>query len=685
MLYENYIEKPLPKNYPFTKNDIYKVWDKIISDFGCYNLNYPTITYDPKLKSGFSIDLSTCRIILNCYYIPRILPPEKLLWWLENFAIQHEIGHYHSCPYSSKNVIEYLNIVEKHWKASNDQVLSLLNFFYDLIVDYYVSYHVKDFKPARMIEFEWIILETQHNKMNNSYTMEFFIRIHELYWNIEHSLVKLRDEEEKIAKIIANKIKNYDKKTEILESVIILLQKYFDQDRKSKPKQIDEIQIPTQKEIKIMLEENELPTPEELMSNNNETQININDNEENVMHDDDADNNNIDDENSENEKEDEETEESEDNLEDDSEDINEENEDEETDDDLDYDMKDLDSLVPEIIPDKENTNIEFDGESLPLDQVLDSDPFDPKLLSNVSNYNKQLEKAEMIDTIINDDNTASIGYMLEKYNFASDVRDQARLILRYNASDLINYDITTQTHNFSVKSDLISWEWSNKMKDWDITKSINSNPIFPYPPFAKKWKYKYGSTGKAGVQYRDLLIGLDSSGSMCGISNKLITDGICTSKFDNALMCAFALLSSAIKKDVKLAGINFSDKSTATKWILPKDKKLIEIENILLESKAEGTKFPASKFEKAITQNPQCLVVIITDLEIANMYELYSFESMAQKMQIPVFILKIGSYNSNNNISDIYMEDFYGIRIVNIGSMEDLINLTLKISKKFYT
>ena len=91
MMLDNYVEKPLPSSFPFTKNDIYIVWDEIISDFGCYNLNYPIITYDSKLTHNFSINLSNCRIILNCYYIPRILPENKLLWWLKNCAIHHKL------------------------------------------------------------------------------------------------------------------------------------------------------------------------------------------------------------------------------------------------------------------------------------------------------------------------------------------------------------------------------------------------------------------------------------------------------------------------------------------------------------------------------------------------------------------------------------------------------------------
>ena len=110
-----------------------------------------------------------------------------------------------------------------------------------------------------------------------------------------------------------------------------------------------------------------------------------------------------------------------------------------------------------------------------------------------------------------------------------------------------------------------------------------------------------------------------------------------------------------------------------------------------MENKSSGTTFPFDKFIKAIKKNTKSLVVIITDFEINNMKDLYDFNEEAKRLNIPVFILKImNSIFKKKNVNlDLQMNeeahDFKGIKIIDIYSLDDLVNLTLKISKKYYT
>jgi len=220
------------------------------------------------------------------------------------------------------------------------------------------------------------------------------------------------------------------------------------------------------------------------------------------------------------------------------------------------------------------------------------------------------------------------------------------------------------------------WHIGDRIEDLDIVQSLLNSPVMIPNITTRKWAYKEGPGHLVEKQIPDLLIVLDSSGSMGWNYTSRSTRG--KGPYHTALVAAFASLHCAASKGAKFSIINFSNRADICQWTSDYNKA----ENVLLRYQGGGTFLPireiANQCEKA---EKKALVFIITDFGIYNWSKTKKIMiELAQKgHKIVGFFIgstKIPKDKFKNLLNNV---TFYGI-----GNTKDLISLVITEVKKYY-
>lgn len=155
-----------------------------------------------------------------------------------------------------------------------------------------------------------------------------------------------------------------------------------------------------------------------------------------------------------------------------------------------------------------------------------------------------------------------------------------------------------------------SWRLGDPLEEMDMMLSFATSPIIIPGITTKKWiqnpVFNYGSEKKDA----DLLLVIDTSGSMGSIINPL-------NNIHQAVLASFGIIKYFENKSMQVALIGFSDKISAeVEWT--KDYDLLRY-NLLVDGHG-GTNFPIEKIRSVIEKTRNSIVtVVISDGEINNL------------------------------------------------------------------
>ena len=180
----------------------------------------------------------------------------------------------------------------------------------------------------------------------------------------------------------------------------------------------------------------------------------------------------------------------------------------------------------------------------------------------------------------------------------------------FEAQNIREIEIPNTTFNGSQDVYMYpeTWKIGDPIEDIDIMLTYTVSPIIIPGVTTKKWSKN--PVFKGGVQKSspDLLLVLDSSGSMGSLTDE-------KSNLFNAVKSCFAIIKYFEKTNSEVALINFSSKAIINLW--SKDYKGIK-EGLLLEG-GGNTVFPIDALEKLRRlKKSNAVIVIITDGEIQN-------------------------------------------------------------------
>ncbi len=220
------------------------------------------------------------------------------------------------------------------------------------------------------------------------------------------------------------------------------------------------------------------------------------------------------------------------------------------------------------------------------------------------------------------------------------------------------------------------WRIGDRIEELDIVQSLLNSPVMIPNITTRKWAYREGTGHLVEKQIPDLLIVLDSSGSMGWNYTSRSASG--KGPYHTALIAAFASLHFAARKGAKFSIINFSNRADVCQWTSDYKKA----EKVLLRYQGGGTFLPikqiANQCEKA---DRNVLVFIITDFGIYNWSKAKKIMTdLAQKgHKIVGFFIGSKRIPKDKFKSLLDKVTFYGI-----GNVKDLIDLVITEVKKYY-
>ena len=220
------------------------------------------------------------------------------------------------------------------------------------------------------------------------------------------------------------------------------------------------------------------------------------------------------------------------------------------------------------------------------------------------------------------------------------------------------------------------WRIGDPIEELDVVQTLLNSPVIIPNLTTRKWAFKEGPGHLVEKQIPDLLLVLDSSGSMKWNYTSRIERG--RGPYHVALVAAFAALHYAANKGVKFSIINFSNKADICQWTYDFKKA----ERVLLRYQGGGTLLPTKEIAQQCDKaERKSLIFIITDFGIYNWSKSKKIMiDLAQKgHKIVGFFIGASKIPKDKFKTLLDKVTFYGI-----SNPKDLINLVITEVKKYY-
>ncbi|RLI53990.1 MAG: hypothetical protein DRO87_10805 [Candidatus Thorarchaeota archaeon] len=189
--------------------------------------------------------------------------------------------------------------------------------------------------------------------------------------------------------------------------------------------------------------------------------------------------------------------------------------------------------------------------------------------------------------------------------------DWIRFWYRAKAREMVRFDIRTTRRAGSIPLATQLWRLGDPIEDLDIVQSLQAFPVLVPNMSTRKWQRFIPQGTDAEDSLPDLLLVIDSSGSMTWAMRRNRVSG----PYHTALVSAFAAIDFALRRGARVSVINFSDGTRTCEWTTSR----ASAERVLLQYQGGGTVAPTARIREACkaADNP-VLALIITDAYVAN-------------------------------------------------------------------
>ncbi|MHA2295273.1 MAG: vWA domain-containing protein [Candidatus Hodarchaeales archaeon] len=252
-----------------------------------------------------------------------------------------------------------------------------------------------------------------------------------------------------------------------------------------------------------------------------------------------------------------------------------------------------------------------------------------------------------------------------------------RYFYRSKARKFLDLRSETPRDRGIVPRNVIKWTLEDPVEEIDISLSAGfGNRLIPgINTF--KWQTEYGVELKKQATYPDLLIVIDSSGSMTRSKSFL------RGSFDLSVLAAFSAIQTALAAGVKqFNAINFSTGIRDSGWT----NNVNKIEDAILAYQGGGTVLPVKRIKKRINEHSNTsragvFVLIFTDFGLANWGPVKKLLTSSRPENVFKMFYISTSRRVHKNID--YLSE-KGIEIFVVNKTKDLVNLAEKEVKKVY-
>ncbi len=214
-----------------------------------------------------------------------------------------------------------------------------------------------------------------------------------------------------------------------------------------------------------------------------------------------------------------------------------------------------------------------------------------------------------------------------------------------------------------------TWKIGDPIEDLDLLLSKQTSPKILPGITTKKWEKTFSSVNLDELSLADLLLVLDTSGSMGEIKSK-------GNKLHEAVLASFGFVKYFESKKREVALVNFSSNALVKSWT--KDYKIIK--DALLFSWNSGTLFPMDVIIKLLRNKKEKVVLIIlTDGEISNWQLTSEFFKDLLLKENKIFLFLLGSSTTKSKYEILTR---YGGYVCSTNSVEEIRNTVFSELKK---
>ncbi|GAB4318083.1 MAG: hypothetical protein Kow0069_21110 [Promethearchaeota archaeon] len=248
---------------------------------------------------------------------------------------------------------------------------------------------------------------------------------------------------------------------------------------------------------------------------------------------------------------------------------------------------------------------------------------------------------------------------------------------RGRAKGMIDVRVVVERPGGLLPMHPLTWRLGDPLEELDVAQSLHVSPVLIPNMTTRRWHREVGPGTKTEIQPPDLLLVIDSSGSMSWQPEA----GKGRGAYHKALLAAFACLCFARERGRHVASINFSDVPLVTPWGVDYEA----VERNLLAYQRGGTEVPVQELAKLVEQSgTQSLVVLITDFGLYNFQEAFECFRHILELGHKIVAFFIGGNEKdleNDEVADLISRGaaFYVVR-----KISELVGLVIEEVRKFY-
>ncbi|QEE17665.2 vWA domain-containing protein [Promethearchaeum syntrophicum] len=292
----------------------------------------------------------------------------------------------------------------------------------------------------------------------------------------------------------------------------------------------------------------------------------------------------------------------------------------------------------------------------------------PNEISEIENAAEELAQEIDCKTFLDVLNLYGLGSLNEKLGIW--YRSRAKNLLRFN------YYESKPSGAIPLYPE--TWRIGDSLEELDPVQTLLASPSIIPNITTRKWSHQEGPSHRISKELPDMMIVIDSSGSMDWDFKRKKISG----RYHISLLAAFAALHYAINNGSHVSAINFSNRVKKTTWT----NNFYKIEQILLSYIGQGTVLPTkTMIQMAKSADRPSLIILISDLELYNWENaLKTFKILMQRGHTLIAFFIDGDEEL------LEQEDFQeliarGAKFYCVHKMKDLIGLVISEVQEVYT
>ncbi|TXT55938.1 MAG: hypothetical protein BAJATHORv1_30321 [Candidatus Thorarchaeota archaeon] len=257
-------------------------------------------------------------------------------------------------------------------------------------------------------------------------------------------------------------------------------------------------------------------------------------------------------------------------------------------------------------------------------------------------------------------------------------RAWTRFWYRAKARTLIRFEIREKSSAASTPLAPQVWRLGDPIEELDVVQSLQAFPVLIPNLSTRRWQTISQSGEAISHSLPDLLVVIDSSGSMTWSMRKRSISG----SYHTALIAAFAAVDFALQKGSRVASINFSDGTRMSGW----SRERNTVERTLLSYQGGGTVAPIKEIVQACSEaESNVMVVMITDAEIANWKNLVTSAKQMTRVGHKFIMFCIGTDAKQLSSKDFKSIIKAGAILIPVKSAEDLPGMVVREVRGVFT